>query len=163
MTSHLNSSQTKPSKSCTILWVSFYSVVHLWSQSLLVQLQLSLGCSATLTCVQTALPFRSLKYLFVAVWVWKTVTRSFFFPFVSIGGFPRHCAAILTFHSVLKIGKCPEGKSCCGVSHLIPANSRLLQIVFRQGLAALDDLWCLRVYLICLSILHINSLLFTLS
>lgn len=69
VTSHLNSSQTKPSKSCTILWVSFYSVVHLWSQSLLVQLQLSLGCSATLTCVQTALPFRSLKYLFVAVWV----------------------------------------------------------------------------------------------
>lgn len=51
----------------------------------------------------------------------KNCYKIFFSLFISISGFPRHSDAILTFPSVLKIGKCPEGKSCC--KSIIPDSS----------------------------------------
>ena len=45
--------------------------------------------------------------------------KIFFSLFISL--FLRHCAVILTFDSVLKIGKCPEGNRCCRESSQIPA------------------------------------------
>lgn len=60
----------------------------------------------------------------------------------------------LAFCSILRIGKCPEGNSCCRMSY--PVSAQLLyfpRILFPQVLVALEDLRCVQVYLIHLFII----------